>query len=151
MSGNTIPDDVRARMRALFGPKQLTPAEVKAKTLAPPPDRPSGTTFALLAKIKAEHPELFDYALQLVKTRPAGVPDIPNRSAAETEIRTAMAAVRIVSYRREIAKLAIYLDDNPTDAVARQRVADLTAAARDVERRFPTAGQRAARELSRDR
>lgn len=144
MSGSTMPDDVRAKILSLFPPKQPSPEQLRAASLAGPPDRPARSLPQLLARIAAQQPELGRYARWIVAT---GQRDDAgrrrDRAAVEREVWTTAAALRVLSYRRESAALEVYLDDHPTDQRARQRVLDLVVAVRDIERKFPGATQRA--------
>jgi hypothetical protein len=148
-----VPDDVRARILSLF-PKPAavehpSPAQLRAASLAAPPDRPARSLAQTLAGIDAASLELGDYARWIVQT--GDREPVPlERGVLEREIRATMAALRVLSYRRESGLLEGYLDEHPTDERARRRVLDLTIAVRDIDRRFPGAAQRAALELARE-
>lgn len=141
MSGSTMPDDVRAKIAALFPARTPSPEQLRAASLAGLPDRPASSLPQLLARIDAQNPALGDYARWIIET--GGPPGPADRATLEREVWTTVAALRVLSYRRESAALEVYLDDPPTDARARQRVLDLVVAVRDIERRYPGATQRA--------
>lgn len=150
MNRSTMPDDVRAKITALFAPKAPSPEQLRAASLAAHPDRRRVSPAHVLAGITAQNPALGDYARWIVATGARGDIAPLGRDAIEREIRLTAAAVRVLSYRRERVALQTYLADKPTDEVARRRVQDLTTAALDVERRFPGSGQRAQLALQRE-
>jgi len=150
MNRSSMPDDVRAKITALFPAKQPapTPEQLRAASLSGSPDRPATSLPQLLARIDAQSPDLGDYARWIVTT---GGPTAPvDRAALGREVWTAVAALRVLRYRRESAALEVYLADQPTDELARRRVRDLVAAVRDIERKFPGATQRAAMAQARE-
>jgi hypothetical protein len=139
MSG--MPQDVRARIQALFPTKPTMTAPATPASL-PARDR----TKALLVQIEQRDPRLGEYARRLV-----AVPAPPSSAAtARQELALTAAALRILNARRELAQIAVRLADAPDDAAARSRAADLSAYINATERNFPTAAQRARAELQRE-
>lgn len=142
-----IPEDIRASITALF--PQRNPTQLRALSLAAPPDRAARSTAELLARADAVDPALGDYARWIIATG-AETDRGSTVQPGEQEIWFTLAAMRCVAYRRESAQLGVFLADHPEDMSARRRVVELTAAAREIERRFPGAGQRAQQELLKE-
>lgn len=150
MNRSTMPEDVRARITALFPPRPPSPEQLRAASLAAPPDRPARSTAQVLAGVDAVSPALGDYARWIVATGARDDVAPTDRATVAREIRSTMAAVRVLAYRRESGLIETYLDEHPMDERARRRVLDLAVAVRDIERRFPGVMQRAQLELARE-
>lgn len=141
-----MPDDVRAKILSLF-PDRRSPAATTAQSI----QERGATTAAVVAGVRAASPALGD-ALDRIMAVPqpeALIP--PDRDAVDREMRSTAVALRIVTYRREIVRLGVFLVDQPTDAAAGARIGDLSRAVRELEQRFPSAATLAHRELQREK
>lgn len=93
-------------------------------------------TAEVMARLEAQAPALREYA-EWITDAPGGptIPTDPIRAASE--LRDALLALRMLNARREMARILVFLEDQPDHPAAtrwRERVAELTGFVLTLER-----------------